>query len=243
MLPNFSTTTAADVGVAAMVMMATTKAYFDFTMRGGCGFPSVTLLGKREDWEHLLQKIRKLATYGEEVAAWSKLLIKIAEKMMETFDQPDSQSVKDFWMRAVHTEGANSSSRVETLSGWLTAFCYCNESGMKTEQRGDKEINRSSGEEMDSWRLVVDDVAFPIIAASSIPRAMAEVPVTVQDYKTGIQYDTTLITGFVGVESMASKERGPKDTVQPRAGYWMLVDKTGRIPMMRFDATTPVHSA
>lgn len=129
MLPNFSTTTASDVGVAAMVMMATTKAYFEYTLRGGCGFPSVMLLGRREDWVHLLQKVEKLATYGNELAAWSKLLIKIAEKMIETFDQPDSQSIKDFWMRAVHQEGANSSSRIETLSGWLTAFCYWNESG------------------------------------------------------------------------------------------------------------------
>lgn len=56
MLPDFSTTTAGDVGVAAMVMMATMQAYFDFTLRGGCGFPSVTLLGERADWVHLLQK-------------------------------------------------------------------------------------------------------------------------------------------------------------------------------------------
>lgn len=71
-------------------------------------------------------------------------------------------------------------------------------------------------------------IAFPIIAASGIPRAMAEVPLTVQDFATGIQYDTIVIASFVGVESTASKE-GEPDTVQPQAGYWVLVDKTGPI--------------
>ncbi|EHK50530.1 hypothetical protein TRIATDRAFT_210863 [Trichoderma atroviride IMI 206040] len=230
MLPDFSTTTAGDVGVAAMVMMATMQAYFEYNLRGGCGFPSVTLLGERADWVHLVQKVEKLATYGGELAAWSQLLIKIAEKMVETFDQPDSQSIKDFWMRAVHTEGANSSRRVETLSGWLTAFCYWNEKGTKTNQRGDKEKVMSSGEEIDNWRLVVDGVAFPIIAARDVPRATAEVPVTVLDYGTHTRYDTTVIAGFVGVESTASKKGEPNDTVQPRAGYWVLIDEARPMP-------------
>lgn len=230
MLPNFSTTTAGDVGVASMVMMATTKAYFEYRLRGGCGFPSVTLLGERGDWTHLLQKVGKLVTYGKEFAAWSKLLVKISEKMVETFDQPDSQSIKDFWMRAVHTEGANSSARPETLSGWLSAFCYWNEDGNEIKKYGAEDKDMCSGEKIGGRSLVLDDVAFPIIAACDIPRAMAEVPLTVQDFATGIQYDTTVIAGFVGVESTASKEGEPNDTVQPQAGYWVLVDKTGPIP-------------
>lgn len=83
---------------------------------------------------------------------------------------------------------------------------------------------------MDSWRLVVDGVAFPIIAARDIPRAMAEVPVTVLDYGAGVRYETTVIAGFVGVESTASKKGKPNDTVQPQAGYWMLVDKVSPMP-------------
>lgn len=232
-----------------MVMMATTKKYHEYMVTAGCGFPSVTLLGKREDWVHLLQKVGQLALYGKELAAWSKLLIKIAEKMIETFDQPDSQSVKDCWMKAVHKEGANGSGTVETLSGWLTAFCCWDESGYQTHQyrdeetdtfSGDEEEDMSSGDEetampsrekTDRWRLVVDEVAFPIIATRDIPRAMAEVPVRVLDHGTSISYNTTVVAGFVGVESTASKEGERNNTFQPRAGYWVLVDKAS--PMSR----------
>lgn len=239
MLPNFSTTTDGDLGVAATVMMATTKKYFTFLGMCGCGFPRVTLLGGREDWVHLLRKIGKLATYGEELATWSTFLIKIAEKMIETFDQPDSQSIKDFWMRAVHEAGEAGSSDIKTLSGWLTSFCYWSESGHKVSQYSDEDLNNRR-HQIDRRRLVVDGIAFPIINAGSVPRAIAEVPVVFLDYESGLRYDTTVVTGFMGVESTASEEAKQKsvfsslrglfnDTVQPRSGYFVLVNKTERI--------------
>ncbi|KKP03982.1 hypothetical protein THAR02_03897 [Trichoderma harzianum] len=124
MLPNFSTIASEDVTTAAVVMMATMKAYFEYIATGGCGFPSVTLLGERADWINLLEKTAKLATYGEELSAWSKLLTKVAGKMLQTFDEPDSQTTKNFWMRAVHHAGSDGSGTVKSLSGWITAFCY-----------------------------------------------------------------------------------------------------------------------
>jgi hypothetical protein len=229
MLPKFSTTTDGDVGVAAMVMMATTKAYFEYVMCGGCGFPSVTLLGERADWVCLLHKVEKFATYGEELADWGKLLTKVAEKMIKTFDQPNLQSTKDFWMSAVHQEGSDGSGTTESLSGWITAFCYWNAEGGKFYPC-ERKLRDRFGWETDRKRLVIDGVAFPIISAKSIPRAVAEVPVMVLDYKDEVCYKTTVIAGFVGVESTANEEGKPHDTVQPRSGYWMLVDKAGPMP-------------
>jgi hypothetical protein len=50
-MPNFSTTTAEDKTVAAIVMMRTLQKYFEYIATRGCGFPSVTLLGEKADWE------------------------------------------------------------------------------------------------------------------------------------------------------------------------------------------------
>jgi hypothetical protein len=47
--PEFSTTTKLDKAVASIVMMATMKEYFTYVLRGGCGFPSVTLQGEAAD--------------------------------------------------------------------------------------------------------------------------------------------------------------------------------------------------
>ncbi|ETR98544.1 hypothetical protein M419DRAFT_88640 [Trichoderma reesei RUT C-30] len=208
MLPDFTTTTDNDRSVAALVMMATTKAYFEYIIVMGCGFPSVTLEGERDDWVKLLERLPKLATFGDEPAQWGRLLTKVLEKMIETFDQPNDEDVKDFWMRAVHEAGEEGSGRgLISLSGWITAFCFWDEKGRMIRQ------------------LIIDDVVFPVISVKSVPRAVVEVPVKVLDGYTMLDYDTTIIAGSVGVTATASEEYGELDTFQPRSGWWMLQDK------------------
>ncbi|PTB62137.1 hypothetical protein BBK36DRAFT_1185661 [Trichoderma citrinoviride] len=226
-LPDFTTTTDNDISVGALVMMATTKAYFEYIILMGCGFPSVTLEGERDDWVKLLERLPKLATFGEEPAHWSKLLTKVVEKMVETFDRPDDEDVKDFWMRAVHEAGEEGSGRgLISLSGWITAFCFWDEKGRMIHQYTDKELADHSFEQTeDRKRQVIDDVVFPVIGVKSVPRAVVEVPVKVLDGNTMLDYDTTIIVGSVGVTATASERHGEIDTFQPRSGWWMLQDK------------------
>lgn len=225
MLPNFSTTTSEDATTTAIIMMATVKSYFECNGRGGCGFPSVTLLGERADWVNLLERVAKLATYGEELSVWSKILTKVMEKMVETFDQPDSQTTKDFWMRAVHHNGSDGSSTVRLLSGWITAFCYWDAEGEKIYQYGDVK-----GQGADRRRFIIDDVHFPIIRAAAVPKAVAEVPISFLDFTDFKRYETTAIAGFVGAKSSATEDGDQHDTFQPQSGYWVLVDKVEPIP-------------
>ncbi|QYS99605.1 hypothetical protein H0G86_006726 [Trichoderma simmonsii] len=239
MLPDFSTTTDNDISVAAMVMMATTKAYFEYILLCGCGFPSVTLVGEREDWVKLLEKLPKLATFGDEPAEWSKLLVKVVEKMIETFDRPDGEATKEFWMKAVHRAGAEASGRgIDTLSGWITAFCFWDKEGQKIRQYTDENIKMFSfdgeGDE-DRKRLVIDDVVFPIIRAKNVPQAVVEVPVKVLDTSTMLDYDTTIIAGSVGMTATASENKGVFDTFQPRSGWWMLLDEVKPIDQEELD--------
>lgn len=230
MLPNFSTSTSNDVSVAAMVMMATTKTYFEYIIAVGCGFPSVTLLGEREDWVNLLEKLPKLAEFGDEPEEWSKLLIKAVEKMIETYDHPDDQATKDLWMKAVHRTGAEASGRgLKSLSGWITAFCFWDGEGRKISQYTDEDLPMFLFDDEnpeDRKRLVIDDVVFPIIRADSVPKAVVEVPVKVIDTSIMTDYDTTIIAGSIGMTASTSDNKAVYDTFQPRSGWWMLLDKT-----------------
>ncbi|KAL7918268.1 hypothetical protein ACQKWADRAFT_304580 [Trichoderma austrokoningii] len=234
LLPNFSTTTSNDVSVAAMVMMATTKAYFEYIILVGCGFPSVTLLGEREDWVNLLERLPRLAKFGDEPEEWSKLLIKVVEKMIETYDYPDNQITKDFWMKAVHRAGVEASGRgLKSLSGWITAFCFWDGEGRKIYQFTDEKLPTFLFDDEtpeDRKRLVIDDVVFPIIRADSVPKAVVEVPVKVIDASTMTEYDTTMIAGSVGMIATTSEDEAVYDTFQPQSGWWMLLDKTTPIP-------------
>lgn len=48
-LPQFNTNTLDDRTVAAFVVMSTIKSYFVYVLSGCCSFPSVTLMGEKED--------------------------------------------------------------------------------------------------------------------------------------------------------------------------------------------------
>jgi hypothetical protein len=120
-LPNFSTTTSTDTVVAAVTMMATLKAYFSYRAAILCGIPRVTLDGERADWEEILHRAKKLEEYGNEPAAWYKLLEPVLTRFVRAFDAPDAQENLDFWQKVVDYRYEGSGSAY--LSGWITAFC------------------------------------------------------------------------------------------------------------------------
>ncbi|PUU76902.1 hypothetical protein B9Z19DRAFT_1087393 [Tuber borchii] len=225
-MPNFSTTTDDDKSVASIVMMGTLQRYFDFSLAGGCGFPSVTLKGEKSDWEKILLKVQRLSKYGPLATEWTRLLIPIIQYMIASFAQPTSPHVKSFWLRACHAVGADGSGSVRTLSGWITAFCFFSEKGER--------IWRYSDEEMIRWdkgvsiaerqRLVLGDVAYPVISPKSIPKGVISVPVTVQDWATGLEYKTTMVAGSVGMMPSAGSSGGDLTKVQPKSGWWILED-------------------
>ncbi|KAL7794594.1 hypothetical protein V8C37DRAFT_409123 [Trichoderma ceciliae] len=215
-LPNFSTTTANDT-------------YFQYSAIVGCGFPSVTLLGERDDWVDLLERVLKLARFSSETAEWSVLLSKVVEKMIEAYDRPEA--TEDFWMKAVHRTGWEASGLgLESLSGWITAFCFWSEEGFRVHQYSDEELQRDTilaTGSMDRKRLAMGGVSFPIIHAEAVPQAVVEVPVKVIDLAKRLYYETTIIAGSVGMTATASENRVEYDTFQPRSGWWMLLDKSG----------------
>ncbi|PUU76898.1 hypothetical protein B9Z19DRAFT_1028066 [Tuber borchii] len=225
-MPNFSTTTYDDKSVASIVMMGTLQSYFDYILRGGCGFPSVTLQGEKSDWEEILLKVQRLSKYGPLASEWTRLLIPIIQYMIASFTQPTSPHVKSFWLRACHAAGADGSGSVRTLSGWITAFCFFDEKGKRTSQYSDEEMSKWSGgvSIAERQRLVLGDIAYPVIVPKNIPKGVVSVPVTVEDYATGLEHKTTMVAGSVGMMPSAPESGGDLTKVQPKSGWWILED-------------------
>jgi hypothetical protein len=128
-LPAFSTTTHTDSVAAAVVMMATLKAYFEYKFLLRCGIPQVTLAGDRNDWEEILCRAAKLSEYGTETAEWFTMLEPVLTRFVRAFDAPDSAENLDFWQRVMHYSGGGSGPT--WLSGWITAFCVFDKDGKK----------------------------------------------------------------------------------------------------------------
>jgi len=128
-IPSFTTTTATDVVVASVTMMATLQTYFDYRFSLRCGIPHVTLLGEQDDWEQIVRRIEKLKEYGPETTAWYRLLKPVVTRFSRAFDTgvADSADNREFWNRVVHWQPGGSGPTF--LSGWINAFCAFDNKG------------------------------------------------------------------------------------------------------------------
>lgn len=69
---NFSTTGPIEKAASEVVFLDTMQAYFSYGLRTCCGIPSVTLLGKTDDWMNIRERASALGEY--DCADWSKAL-------------------------------------------------------------------------------------------------------------------------------------------------------------------------
>lgn len=231
-MPSFTTTTDNDRSVAAMIMMATLQDYFTYSIKFGCGFPSVTLEGEVSDWKDILSRIQKLSEYGNEVAEWVQLLIPVLRHFIDSFQHPNSEETKYFWLHAAKPAGQNGSMDTETISGWLTAFCFWDKHGKRICTYSKDADSRAQTKDSDRMPLRLDGVLFPIIRRKSIPAAIMKVPVLLDDEGSGERYMTTLMAGSVGMNVVVKEESDDSDVkgvcasiVSPRSGWWMLKDE------------------
>ncbi|KAF8665733.1 hypothetical protein AX16_000181 [Volvariella volvacea WC 439] len=63
--PAFSTTTLTNIVAANISVMATMRNYFKYSVLFGCGIPSITLQGTKEDWVGLRSTVDRLAELGQ----------------------------------------------------------------------------------------------------------------------------------------------------------------------------------
>lgn len=103
------------------MLMSSMQKYFDYGGCIGCGLPSVTLLGQKKDWEKMLSRLERLNTFGDQPKVFYTLLEPVLQKFVETFDNPDSEDIRDFWQKIAHYTGGGKSSIFQCsfrLSRW-----------------------------------------------------------------------------------------------------------------------------
>ncbi|KAK1762522.1 hypothetical protein QBC33DRAFT_623598 [Phialemonium atrogriseum] len=169
LLPEFSTTLPHDRATATMVFLGTMKEYFSYDVVFGCGFPSVTLHGARDDSADLLQRAGRFSRFGDEPAAWSHRLVKALGYMVGSFGRPDNADMRAFWMRCCHSAGAEASGELVTMSGWVAAFCW--------------------------WTADGDGVVYPVITMEEIPTGITKAPITWRN-NDGEEVNTLFLAGL-----------------------------------------------
>ncbi|KAF8312167.1 hypothetical protein F5887DRAFT_1047970 [Amanita rubescens] len=204
-MPTFSTTSATDRTIYAMVMMASMKAYFSYKFSLRCGIPRVTLEGTKKDWEEMASRLEKLEDYGEDAKSWYRVLWPVISRFISAYDDPNSPELRDFWNKVAHFEGGGSGPTY--LSGWITAFCFFSEKGSRVAQLTGKQ-------------LVLDGVSYPMIDSQDVPVGFAEVDVELDD--NGEKFETTIIAGSVGSQ-ICMGTSSVRDAIRPLPAWWYAI--------------------
>ena len=128
MTANFSTTGLTERIASQVSLMDVVKKYFIYTnIAAACGIPSITLKGKPEDWQKVLDKARCLRKYRLE--KWSDDLVDILQEFVEVSKGKVNQK---FWQSIVKKKRVDhlvtdkscdpDPKKMTRLDGWFLKF-------------------------------------------------------------------------------------------------------------------------
>ncbi len=115
---TFTTTDRVDKLLRSAAMLASQKEYYKYGISLACGFPSITLLGTKEDWEVLEDSIGLMPAPDQELSLWKNEILDVIAKMQS--------GDEDFWQSCL-TEKPYGSGSQAIISGWIVNFNPINE--------------------------------------------------------------------------------------------------------------------
>ncbi len=238
--------------------MGALQKYFSYKFNLECGLPSVTLLGVREDWLEIRQRLEMLPKFGNEPTEFYQLLKPGLSHFVESFNSPKAQETKDFWQKIAHQSGG---SGPHCLCGWITAFCFWDQDGnsMYARNGGPSGKVKPEGFGARNPGCQLGDTLYHKVDLDNIPSGCTSVPVKVDD--KGTLYETCMVAGSVGIHATSSgglldesthgiiSGRPGLDSLQPESGWWMyelkegkgMIDSTGQIRKYPLDKETQVQ--
>ncbi|KAL7941503.1 hypothetical protein V8C42DRAFT_177344 [Trichoderma barbatum] len=229
-MPNFTTSDDNDGLTATVLMMGLMQHYFEFSGGIICGLPEVTLLGDRDDWVKLLEKLERLKEWGEEPADYAERLRPILKRFVDTWDEPDSEETKDFWKNIVRSQrliSCGAGPADYRISGWITGFLHWTVEGkLRIPREVEKEFQPSDSD------IVLDGVPYFSTTLDDVPVGYAKVPLKMLDYpRPGANSMAYLLAGNIGVKRLAvASSDSPgyeakedwKVTAQPMSAWFLF---------------------
>jgi hypothetical protein len=210
--PGFSTSTSDDELKASVLLMGLMQHYFEYFGEIKCGIPSVTLLGTREDWVALLKKTDRLHEFGAEPAKYASNLRPLLSRFVLTFDEPDSDEVRDFWRQIVsaHPYFTCGGPEQYMVTGWLVGFLYWHEDGSLRDYSFGRRIVKGGtivydynlGRHIERGAtMAYDDIIYLSERLDHLPVGYAKAPMTIVNYpEMGVNTSSYLLAGNIGKE-------------------------------------------
>ena len=128
---DFSTTGFVEKVASQVTLMETFKSFFDYIgVVAGCGFPTITIEGTPQDWQHIIEKTEQLSEYG--LSDWLDQLRPILKEFVIAAEGKPNRS---FWRTIVKKDaiknfkpGKGYKKAPTHIDGWILKF-YPNKDG------------------------------------------------------------------------------------------------------------------
>jgi len=193
---DFSTTGAVERAASSITLMDAMQNYFAYRVTTLCGFPKITIDGKKSDWELIRSRVQKFTDLG--LDEWLEYLVPVLDEFVNVFD--DGAPNTSFW-QDLYKEGGGSGGPY--ISGWVnTLFPYIGEG---KRRRLNPYVSGTEGGMMKGT------------TTSSFPSGMSRAPFIWSYYGQKLRY--AFIAGFIGMHIYEDS------TVRPLIG-WGVVDCT-----------------
>jgi hypothetical protein len=114
LLPNFSTTGAAERAAAEVVLLDAMESFFSYEFHTMCGIPQIVLEGATDDWVVLAERTRGLGQLG--LGWWTEALAPILDEFVTA---SRGQANVRFWQSIYKLDGGSGG---PYTNGWITAF-------------------------------------------------------------------------------------------------------------------------
>lgn len=114
---NFSQTNPIEQAALNLSIMDAMKEYFTFKVSTLCGISKVRLMGTKEDWVHLADKVKGLAEY--DFGWWVDIVHPILNEFVEAFS---GKVNKRFWTSIYKQFSEGGSGAVTRVNGWFVNF-------------------------------------------------------------------------------------------------------------------------
>jgi hypothetical protein len=194
---SFSTTDTTSAIVHKTTIMSSMKSYFTYECVTKCGIPKITLLGDKDDWLTIKEKVGILRKFG--MNAWASVLEHIIQKFIDVYEE-DCDIDTDFFENIYKYEGRKGSGTVPKITGWSSLFSpYQNPKEKMSSapyscifEKMEYDLEQPQIENI--FHNFINDDLIPDV----IPTAMTCCPM-IWNY-LGKEYHMTIFSGFIGNE-------------------------------------------
>ena len=114
LLPNFSTTGAAERAAAEVVLLDAMQSFFSYEFHTMCGIPQIVLEGTTDDWAVLAERTRAVGKSG--LGWWTEALAPILDEFVAA---SRGHANARFWQSIYKLDGGSGG---PYTNGWITAF-------------------------------------------------------------------------------------------------------------------------